>query len=85
MKRKIISQHLINLLFLPLCAIFVVLSFLHPYESQVQLWLGVTTLLAYFGLSWLRHSMDKSLTLRVIFEYILVGTLAFIVILGVLG
>lgn len=85
MKRKTISQHLLNLLFLPLAGIFIFLSFQHPYENQVQLWLGLATLLAYFGLSWLHHSLDKSLTFRTIFEYILVGTLAVILVLGVLG
>lgn len=85
MKKKFISQHLINLLFLPLCASFIVLSFLHPQNNIYQLKLAASAIIGYFALSYLHHYMDKSLTLRTYFEYILVGSLAFLVILGVLS
>jgi hypothetical protein len=85
MKKHLVTQHLINLLFLPLCASFVVLSFLHPHDNSYQLKLAASTVIVYFALSYLHHFMDKSLTLRTYFEYILVGTLAFLLILGVLG
>lgn len=82
---KHISQHSINLIFLPLCAIFVALSFLHSQDNVFQLKLAASTIILYFTLSYLHHYMDKSLTLRTYFEYILVGSLAFLIILGVLG
>ncbi len=85
MKKHLVTQHLINLIFLPLSACFVMLSFLHPYNNEYQLKLAASTVILYFALSYLHHFMDKSLTLRTYFEYILVGTLAFLLILGVLG
>ena len=74
-----------NLLFLPLCASFVALSFTHPENNAYQLKLAATTVILYFALSYLHHYMDKSLTFRTYFEYILVGSLAFLLILGVMS
>lgn len=85
MKKHFISQQVINILFLSVCASFVVLSFLHPHNNIYQLKLAAVTLVLYFSLSYLHHFMDKSLTLRTYFEYILVGSLAFLIILGVLS
>jgi hypothetical protein len=85
MRKHFISQHVINILFLSICACFVVLSFLHPHNNMYQLKLAALALILYFSLSYLHHFMDKSLTLRTYFEYILVGSLAFLIILGVLS
>lgn len=85
MKKHFISQHVINVIFLSVCMSFVMLSFLHPHNNLYQLKLAAITLVLYFSLTYLHHFMDKSLTLRIYFEYILVGTLAFLIILGVLG
>jgi hypothetical protein len=85
MKKKLITQHVVNLLFLTMSAIFVTLSFLHPSNNEYQLKLAAISLILYFSLTYLHHFMDKSLTLRTYFEYILVGSLAFLIILGVLS
>ncbi len=75
-------KDLLIYIFFPIALALVFLIFYYKYNPQVQYNLMILTLLTYLGLSLLYHKMDKSLTLQVVFEYILLGSLTVIVVLG---
>ncbi len=76
-----ISQNLINIIFLPICIGLIILSFTHPAQSQFQLRVALSAFAIYLVLPTTHHYFDKSLTREILFEYILVGSLAFLALL----
>jgi small-conductance mechanosensitive channel len=80
---KAIDKHLYRLL-LPLGVAFIVLSLTLPKFRLVQAGLAISFIYIYIGFSLLHHKEDKSLTLEVTLEYILLATLTLVLILGVL-
>lgn len=76
-----ITQNTINLVFLPICVLLIFLSFSHPNDTNYQARLAMTAGLLYIILSTIHHFFDKSLTFEIIFEYILIGSLAFLAVL----
>ncbi len=76
-----ITQNTINLVFLPICILIMYLSFTHSSQSYYQLKLMLTAGVTYMILSTIHHYFDKSLTFEVVFEYILIGTIAILAVL----
>ncbi len=68
---------------LPLGIAFVILSFVSPQLKQVEAGLAITFIYLYIGFSLLHHKADKSLTLEVTLEYILIATLTLVLLLGI--
>lgn len=81
MKRMNLRELLIYIFF-PITLALVSLVFYYKFNPLVQYNLMILTLITYLGLSLLYHKLDKSLTLQVLFEYILLGSLTIIVVLG---
>lgn len=80
---KEIDRNLAYLL-VPLGLAFVILSFVSPQLKQVEAGLALTFIYLYVGFSLLHHKADKSLTLEVTLEYILIATLALVLLMGVM-
>ncbi len=81
---KAVDRHLVHSL-LPLGLIFVILSFILPSLKIIQAGLAIIFIYLYLALSFLHHKEDKSLTISVTLEYILIATLALVLILGILA
>ncbi len=81
MKKFIFKLELIHLL--PLIAIvLIVLSFIIPSQTAIQIQLSITFVLLYLTFSIIHHFLDKSLTLEVILDYILIAALVLIILSG---
>lgn len=80
--RKIKFKEMLVYIFFPISLALVFLIFYYKYNPLVQYNLMILTIFTYLGLSLLYHKLDKSLTLQVLFEYILLGSLTIIVVLG---
>lgn len=80
---KSIDKNFIYIL-LPLGLSFVALSFVLPQYKLIQASLAFIFLYLYIGLSLLHHKEDKSLTLEVTLEYILIATLTLVLLLGII-
>lgn len=78
-----LDHSLVHLL-LPLGLIFVILTFLVPQSKQIQAGLAMTFIYLYIGFSLLHHKADKSLTLEIALEYLLIATLTLVLLLGLL-
>ena len=68
--------------FLPVAIVFIWLSFIYKYDSFKLSILLVLAVLIYFVLAGIHHKLDKSLTKEAIIEYILLGSLAGLIVLG---
>lgn len=77
-----VDKNLVYLL-LPLGISFVILSFISPQLKIVQAGLAFSFIYLYIGFSLLHHRADKSLTLEVTIEYILIATLTVVLLLGI--
>ena len=84
-KLHLISKIDKNLVYtlLPLGVAFVILSFVTPQLKQIEAGLAITFIYLYIGFSLLHHKADKSLTLEVTLEYILIATLTLVLLLGI--
>lgn len=82
LKLKKIKANIFQIILLPICVGFVILSFLFKTDGNMQIQIAITSLFVYIAFSMLHHHFDKSLTLTVILEYIFIGILALILLLG---
>lgn len=71
-------------IFLPLGIIFLSLTFLFNKDSNVLIQAVVTMTLIYLGFSFMHHNVDKTLTLEVALEYILIACLVLVILAGVI-
>jgi hypothetical protein len=58
----------------------VVLWSIRQYSGAVSIQLTLTAILGYIGLAYVYHHFDKTLTLEVIVEYILLGLLIVVIL-----
>ena len=83
MSLKKINLDLLHI-FLPLGIIFLVLAFLFNKNSSILIQGIVTMTLIYLGFSFMHHNVDKTLTLEVALEYILIACLVLVILAGVI-
>lgn len=83
----LLKKHLrhINHLYLPVSLVIIGLSFLLRGDPQIQLNLLIMAVFLYLSFSFIHHFLDKSLTLEVIIEYILIAWLSIVLLIGLLG
>jgi len=80
---KIIKSSLISNIFLIISLILIVLSFIFSGYSRYQSNIIFVTIFFYLLFAFLHHHLDKSLTLTIVFEYILVAALALVVVFSI--
>ncbi len=68
--------------YLPLAIIFLGLLYLFRSNSLYQVELIIASSIAYITIALLHHHLDKSLTLEIIIEYILIAILVVIILQG---
>lgn len=78
--KKFLNRKIIRYGFLPFCLILVLVIFLLPSRSLLQVEIVMLAVIAYVSLSLFYHHLDKSLTFEVSLEYILIATLVTIII-----
>lgn len=69
-------------LLLPVSLVLIILSFVLPHYSLIQLQLAMLAVILYVALSFIHHYFDKTLSLEVSLEYVLLATLALIMMAG---
>lgn len=69
-------------LLLPVSLVLIILSFVSPHYSVVQLQLAMVAVILYVVLSFTYHYFDKTLSLEASLEYVLLATLALIMMAG---
>ncbi len=67
---------------LPLILGMVALSFIFRQNANIQQYIILGALGLYIAFSLLHHALDKTLTLEVVIEYILIAGLVFILVFG---
>lgn len=72
----------INTLFLPASLILLVLVLIFGNQIKLQFEVIVLAAMLYVGLALVHHHFDKSLTFETIVEYILIATLAVIIVVS---
>ena len=72
------------LLLLVFTAVSVVVVLRYHNSPKVQFQIFVALAIAYLTWSLLHHSLDKSLTLEVVIEYVLTALLALVILYGLL-
>ena len=75
----------VNHLFLPLVVVLVVLVLIFRGHSLIQFELVTLGVILYVSTALLHHHFDKSLTVEVILEYILIAALVLIILQGLLA
>lgn len=80
--RKLFKTNLISSIFLVISFILIVLSFFFSNNNSYQYQIIFLVVILYLASSIAHHHFDKSLTLEVILEYILIGALAFLIVFG---
>lgn len=70
--------------FLPLSLFFLVLMFIFRNQSFIQFELVIACAICYLAVAFVHHHFDKSLTLEIAIEYILIAALALIILQGIL-
>lgn len=83
MLKRPIKIHL-DQLFLPVGIVLIGLIFVFRHQNQIQFELVVLATILYLATALLHHHFDKSLTIEVVLEYILIALFALIVIGGIL-
>jgi hypothetical protein len=81
--KRLARVHL-DQLFLPVAIVLIGMIFIFRHQNQIQFELVVLATILYLGTALLHHHFDKSLTIEVILEYILIALFAIIVIGGIL-
>lgn len=71
-------------LFLISCLIFLWIMYIFRESSLIQLEIVILTITFYLISSFFYHHLDKSLTLEIMIEYILIGLLSLIILQGIL-
>lgn len=69
-------------LFIPVLAILFGLLFLFPNQPKLQFQIITGATMVYVSLALLHHFFDKSLTLEIFIEYILIASLVIIILQG---
>lgn len=69
-------------LLLPISLILIGVSFISPHYFVIQLQLAMLAVILYVAFSFIHHYFDKTLTVEVSLEYVLLATLALIMIAG---
>ncbi len=72
----------IKYIFLPFCLLLIIISFFYPYHPKLQYNITIWAVGIYILVGLLDHYLDKSLTFETWLEYILIGSLAAIVVTG---
>ncbi|MBI2596177.1 hypothetical protein HYW46_05600 [Candidatus Daviesbacteria bacterium] len=70
-------------LLLPLSIILIVASFIFRQHANIQLELAILAIFIYISFALIHHFFDKSLSLEIIIDYILISILATVILLGV--
>lgn len=83
MSLKKINLDLLHI-FLPIGILLLVVVFLFNSNSNVLIQVVVTMTLIYLGFSIMHHNVDKTLTLEVALEYILIACLVLVILAGVI-
>lgn len=81
--RKIVKYDLLSQMFLAISLVFIATSFFLKGWSVYQYQIIFLVVFLYLATSVVHHYFDKSLTLEVGLEYVLIGLLAFLVVFGV--
>lgn len=71
-------------LLLPVSLILIGASFILPHYFVIQLQVAMVAVILYVALGFIHHYVDKTLTLEVSLEYVLLATLALIMVTGAL-
>ena len=81
--KKLVKYDLLSNIFLLLSLILIIASFFLRDRNLYQYEIILVTVSLYLISSLLHHYFDKSLTLPIGLEYILIGALAFLVVFGI--
>jgi hypothetical protein len=73
----------ISIFLLPLAFAFILLAFYFPKTVAIQLGIILSFASLYLGFSLFSHYKEKSLTMEVMLEYILLATLVIVMISGI--
>lgn len=82
MHHKLIKYDLLSHIFLAVSLVLIVASFFFKSLGQFQYLIIFLAVAIYLSSSVIHHYLDKSLTLEVGLEYILIGALAILLIFG---
>ena len=80
--RKIVEYDLLSKIFLAISLVLIAVSFFFRYWSFYQYAVIFLAVFIYLVTSIIHHYFDKSLTLEVGLEYILIAMLTFLVVFG---
>lgn len=80
--RKIVEYDLLSKIFLIISLLLIVVSFFYKYWSLYQFAIIFLAVFMYLITSIIHHYFDKSLTLEVGLEYVLIALLTFLVVFG---
>lgn len=75
----------LNYIFLIVVAILILLTIFFKDQPGLQFQILVTGAILYVSMALAYHHLDKSLTFEVLLEYILIGSLAIIILLSQLS
>ena len=85
MRIKYLAHHAklhLQTTFVMLSLLLIVLSFAFHSQRNLQFELLILLVIVYVSFSMLHHYLDKSLTLETMLEYILIASLAVVLLLG---
>lgn len=72
----------LNTIFLTICLLLLVASFIFPNQGYVQTEIIAAATLIYVGYALLHHHLDKTLTIETTLEYILIASLVLVILGG---
>ncbi len=75
---------ILNHLFLLVCIVLLLFSFVLRNQSAIQFQIIMLTVVLYVGFAFLQHLLDKSLTIDISLEYLLIGALIMVILAGAL-
>ncbi len=75
-------KHYLIFVFLPLCLLFIVFSFITHNQSLIQVQILTLICFSYLIIHFIHHYLDKSLTFEIMIEYILIASLVTIVLVS---
>lgn len=77
---KKLYRHLVNYIFIPIAAAFLLLLFIFHDQPIMQFQLVIIFAFIYVTSALLHHYNNKSLTFEIIIEYILIAVLSLIIL-----
>jgi hydrogenase/urease accessory protein HupE len=84
MKAILKKIHILNHVFVPLSIVGVFVSFIFRSSPMVQYGILMSLVLLYVSLALAHHSKNRNLTLTTTLEYILIATLAIVILTGII-